>query len=111
MPRNDRERRSWRAVTCSAKRRRDFRYTPPRTATAPRTRTCRFRIRRLCSLHGSSRMAKPNYQFDKRQRDLAKKKKQDAKRLKKLAKNEKKTDDVEGTDAPSASTDDAPAVS
>jgi len=34
-------------------------------------------------------MAKPNYQFDKRQRDLAKKKKQDAKRLKKLAKNEK----------------------
>jgi hypothetical protein len=56
-------------------------------------------------------MAKPNYQFDKRQRDLAKKKKQDAKRLKKLAKNEKKTDDVEGTDAPATPTDDAPAAS
>ena len=51
-------------------------------------------------------MAKPNYQFDKRQRDLAKKKKQDAKRLKKLAKNEKRPDGTEATDAPSASADD-----
>ena len=33
-------------------------------------------------------MAKPNYQFDKRQRDLAKKKQQDEKRLKKRAKND-----------------------
>ncbi|HTD27861.1 MAG TPA: hypothetical protein VK660_00570 [Xanthomonadaceae bacterium] len=31
-------------------------------------------------------MAKPNYQFDKRQRDLAKKKKQDEKRQRKQAK-------------------------
>lgn len=31
-------------------------------------------------------VAKPNYSFEKRQRDLAKKKKQDEKRLKKLAK-------------------------
>lgn len=31
-------------------------------------------------------MAKINYQFDKRQRDLARKKKQDDKRAKKLAK-------------------------
>lgn len=30
---------------------------------------------------------KPNYKFDKRQRDLAKKKQQDEKRQKKLAKN------------------------
>ncbi len=30
-------------------------------------------------------MAKPNYQFEKRQRDLAKKKKQEEKRLRKLA--------------------------
>lgn len=30
-------------------------------------------------------LAKPNYQFEKRQRDLAKKKKQEEKRLKKLA--------------------------
>ncbi|MBI4989349.1 MAG: hypothetical protein HZC23_11060 [Rhodocyclales bacterium] len=30
-------------------------------------------------------MAKPNYQFEKRQRDLAKKKKQDEKRQRKLA--------------------------
>ena len=35
-------------------------------------------------------MAKPNYQFEKRQRDLAKKKLQDEKRLKKRAKNETK---------------------
>ena len=32
-------------------------------------------------------MAKPNYQFEKRQRDLAKKKKQEEKRLRKLEKN------------------------
>jgi len=51
-------------------------------------------------------MAKPNYQFDKRQRDLAKKKKQDAKRLKKLAKNEKRPDGTDATDAPSTSADD-----
>jgi hypothetical protein len=30
-------------------------------------------------------LAKPNYQFEKRQRDLKKKKKQEEKRLKKLA--------------------------
>jgi hypothetical protein len=40
-------------------------------------------------------LAKPNYQFDKRQRDLAKKKKQDEKRQRKQA----KPDDA--TDAPS----------
>ena len=32
-------------------------------------------------------MAKPNYQFEKKQRDLAKKKKQDAKRQKKQERN------------------------
>ena len=32
-------------------------------------------------------MAKPNYQFEKRQRDLAKKKKKEEKRLQKLAVN------------------------
>ena len=32
-------------------------------------------------------MAKPNYQFEKRQRDLAKKKKQEEKRLRKLEKS------------------------
>jgi len=31
-------------------------------------------------------LAKPNYQFEKRQRDLAKKKKQEEKRLRKLEK-------------------------
>jgi hypothetical protein len=55
-------------------------------------------------------MAKPNYQFDKRQRDLAKKKKQDAKRLKKLAKNEKKPEG-EGADASETSTGETPASS
>ena len=33
-------------------------------------------------------MAKPNYQYDKRQRDIAKKKKQDEKRARKQAKPE-----------------------
>jgi hypothetical protein len=33
-------------------------------------------------------MAKPNYQFEKRQRDIAKKKKQDEKRSRKLSKDE-----------------------
>jgi hypothetical protein len=55
-------------------------------------------------------MAKPNYQFDKRQRDLAKKKKQDAKRLKKLAKNEKKPEG-EGGEASGTSTGETPASS
>jgi hypothetical protein len=32
-------------------------------------------------------LAKPNYQFEKRQRDLAKKKKQEEKRLRKLEKS------------------------
>lgn len=33
-------------------------------------------------------MAKPNYQFDKRQRELKKEKQQEEKRLKKLARND-----------------------
>jgi hypothetical protein len=37
-------------------------------------------------------MAKPNYKFDKRQRDLAKKKQQEQKLLRKRAKNEAKVD-------------------
>lgn len=37
-------------------------------------------------------MAKPNYQFDKRQRDLAKKKKQDEKRQRKQTKPGDATD-------------------
>ncbi len=40
-------------------------------------------------------MAKPNYDFERRQRELAKKKKQEEKRLKKLAKgNEPATSDA-----------------
>jgi len=34
------------------------------------------------------KLAKPNYQFEKRQKDLAKKKKQEEKRLRKLEKKE-----------------------
>ena len=50
-------------------------------------------------------MAKPNYQFEKRQRDIAKKKKQDEKRSRKLSKDE--TPDAEDPiDAPQS---DAPA--
>jgi hypothetical protein len=38
-------------------------------------------------------MAKPNYQFEKRQRDIAKKKKQDEKRSRKLSKDEVPADE------------------
>jgi hypothetical protein len=34
-----------------------------------------------------NKLAKPNYQYEKRQKDLAKKKKQEEKRLRKLEKN------------------------
>jgi hypothetical protein len=49
-------------------------------------------------------LAKPNYSFEKRQRDLEKKRKQEEKRLRKLA--EKKP---AGGDGGQASTDDTPA--
>ena len=45
-------------------------------------------------------MAKPNYKFDKRQRDLAKQKKQEEKRLKKLAKKAAETDGEAGAAPP-----------
>ena len=45
-------------------------------------------------------MAKPNYQFEKRQRDLKKKKKQEEKRLRKLA--AKGTPGEGGTEAAAA---------
>lgn len=41
-------------------------------------------------------MAKPNYQYEKRQKDLAKKKKQEEKRLRKLEKNTVPTVDNPG---------------
>jgi len=43
---------------------------------------------------------KPNYQFDKRQRDLAKKKHQDEKRQKKQSKNPPKEGEAAAPDAP-----------
>ncbi len=45
-------------------------------------------------------MAKPNYKFDKRQRDLAKQKKQEEKRLKKLAKKAAETGGEAGAAPP-----------
>jgi len=42
-------------------------------------------------------MAKPNYQYEKRQRDIANKKKQDEKRARKQAKNEPATADADAT--------------
>lgn len=46
-------------------------------------------------------MAKPNYQYEKRQKDLAKKKKQEEKRLRKLEKNTvASVDNPEQTPAP-----------
>lgn len=44
-------------------------------------------------------LAKPNYQFEKRQRDLAKKKKKEEKRLRKLAGKELPEDGAPETDA------------
>lgn len=48
-------------------------------------------------------MAKPNYKFDKRQRDIAKKKQQDEKLLRKRAKNA-----VAGADETPVAQPDAP---
>lgn len=48
-------------------------------------------------------MAAPNYKFEKRQRDIAKAKKQDEKRQKKLAKKDpSKPDEPPAADAPKA---------
>lgn len=59
-------------------------------------------------------MAKPNYQFEKRQRDLAKKAKQEEKRLAKLA-GKAATDDTasetdDGVAVASATAETAPAA-
>jgi len=40
-------------------------------------------------------MARPNYQFKKRQKELAKKKKKEEKRQRKLGNKEVKTDEIE----------------
>jgi hypothetical protein len=45
-------------------------------------------------------LAKPNYQFEKRQKELAKKKKKEEKRLRKLAENP--TEAQPGADVPAA---------
>lgn len=47
-------------------------------------------------------MAKPNYQYERRQRDIAKKKKQDEKRQRKLERKQGETGDEAGTAAPDA---------
>lgn len=49
-------------------------------------------------------MAKPNYQYEKRQRDLAKKKKKEEKRLNKLQKSQK-SPKKEGEDFPDVAGD------
>lgn len=51
-------------------------------------------------------MAKPNYQFEKRQKELEKKKKQEQKRLRKLAENQPGGEggtSAEQTDSPAGS--------
>lgn len=52
-------------------------------------------------------MAKPNYQFEKRQRDIAKKKKQDEKRQRKLTKDPSE-EGSEPVDAPDATVEPTP---
>ena len=55
-------------------------------------------------------MAKPNYQFEKRQRDLAKKKKKEEKLLKKQqAKGIEGIEGIEGTEGAEGAAQDAPA--
>ena len=63
----------------------------------------RFADSILNSTPRENALAKPNYQFDKRQRDLAKKKKQDEKRQRKQAKP------GDATDAAPSNPDDTPA--
>jgi hypothetical protein len=50
-------------------------------------------------------LAQPNYQYEKRQKDLAKKKKKEEKLKKKLEKKERKSDDAPATDAEGNSAD------
>lgn len=47
-------------------------------------------------------MAKPNYQYERRQRDIAKKKKQDEKRQRKLERKQGQAGDEAETEAPAA---------
>lgn len=54
-------------------------------------------------------MAKPNYQFEKRQRDLAKKKKQEEKRLRKQQRSQPEQSDVApGEPTPGRPADEGP---
>ncbi|HWH49199.1 MAG TPA: hypothetical protein VN664_15460 [Burkholderiales bacterium] len=50
-------------------------------------------------------MPKPNYQFEKRQKELAKKKKQEEKRLRKTEKTEPAPPDSGATPAPDGKTE------
>jgi len=64
---------------------------------------CRLRffslVSRILSIRQPTRkdtpMARPNYQFKKRQKELAKKKKKEEKRQRKLGNKEVKTDEIE----------------
>lgn len=51
-------------------------------------------------------MARNNYQFEKRQKDIAKKKKQDEKRQKRLNKKSEDTEDIPGSIAENTNGDD-----
>lgn len=54
-------------------------------------------------------MAKPNYQFEKRQRDLAKKSKQEEKRRQKLAGKSDESPEAGAEPSPSEASDSLPA--
>jgi len=53
-------------------------------------------------------VAKPNYSFEKRQRDLAKKKKKEEKLQKKAANKEAKVQDGSAADGPADAADETP---
>lgn len=57
-------------------------------------------------------MAKPNYQYEKRQKELAKKKKKEEKRLRKLGQNEAEPQEDAGAvpDPANTAPDDTPAA-
>jgi len=61
--------------------------------------------------HGPAPMAKPNYAYARRQRDLAKKQKQEEKRRRKTGTPDAQTPDTQSPPVPPTPADDTPAGS
>lgn len=61
-----------------------------------------------CETSGRDALAKPNYQFEKRQRELEKKRKKDEKRQVALASKDAGANDTDAAEQPAAAESDAP---